>query len=231
MVWLEPRRVHAGGQFHPLPAGPAGEDLDRILGTLPSGPTCWVVDDGWVPTLLLRDINQLPSNAEEREKFFKWRYAQDLPSEVPQFVQALALPDNAWLLGGMDEALREAWTQQALAAGRPMRVLVPRWLWIYNRLAPSREVPGLLLSLAPRGDDLFAGTLVAWGRGLGLLRQWQEPAPLEAWSQERVLPTIAYLQREARSPQEMHVWGAGTWPDCGIPVRIIQPEIPDREAF
>lgn len=231
MVWLEPRRVHAGGQSHPLPAGPSTEDLGRILAALPAGPTCWVVDDAWIPALLLRDIVQLPTAAEEREKFFRWRYAQDLPAETPRYVQALALPDNAWLLGGMDEALRESWVQLAAAGGRPMRTLVPRWMWIYNRLAPTREVPGLLISLAPREDGQYSGTLAAWGRGLALLRQWQDPADLDAWHQERVLPTLAYLQRESRTPQEVHVWGAGTWPDCGIPVRIIQPEIPVQETF
>src|SRR6516225_8814076 len=95
MVWLEPQRVHAGGQFHLLPAGPAAEDLGRVLAGLPAGPTLWVVDDGWIPTLLLRDIVQLPSAAEEREKFFQWRYKQDLPTEAPQHVQALAMADNA----------------------------------------------------------------------------------------------------------------------------------------
>jgi len=202
-----------------------------MLGNLPAGPTQWVVDDAWVPSLLLRDIVELPAAAEARDNFFRWRYGQDLVTDSPQFVQALALPDNAWLLAGMPQELRETWVQLATAAGRPMRGLQPRWLWLYNRLAPSREVPGLLLSLAPRGDGLYAGTLAAWGRGLTLLRQWPDPAPPEAWNQERVLPTIAYLQRDARSPQEIHVWGAAHWPACGVPVKLLQPEIPAWEAL
>jgi hypothetical protein len=112
-----------------------------------------------------------------------------------------------------------------------MRQLVPRWLWLYNRLAPSREVPGMLLSLSPQDEGRFTGTLAAWGHHLTLLRQWTEPATAGTWSQERVLPTIAYLQRDARTPQELHVWGAGHWPDCGLPARILQPEIPAREAL
>jgi len=229
MVWLEPGRVHAGGQFHPCADLPQGDELARILGVLPAGPTRWVVDDLWIPTLLLRDIVEIPPGTEAREAFFRWRYSQDLLLEGPQFVQALALEENAWLLAGMPQALRDGWVQAAAAAGRPMHSLVPRWLWLFNRLAPTREVPGLLLSLAARDGDLFTGTLAAWGRGLALLRQWNEPAPAAAWNQERVLPTIAYLQRDARSPQDLHVWGPAHWPDCGLPIRIIQPEIPAQE--
>ena len=231
MVWLEPHRVHAGGQAHRRSGPPeATEELVRLLAALPPGPTHWVVDDAWIPSLLLRDIVEVPAAAEARENFFKWRYSQDLVTDAAQFVQALALPDNAWLLGGMPLDRREAWVQAATAAGRPMRGLQPRWLWLYNRLAPTRELPGLLLSLTAQDDGRFTGTLAAWGRGLGLLRQWPEPAGADSWNEERVLPTIAYLQREARSPQELHVWGASRWPDCGLPVHILQPEIPAQEA-
>jgi len=231
MVWLEPLRVHAGSQFHPISGPEAVADLARILANLPAGPTCWVVDDALVPTLLLRDIVELPPGGDAREGFFQWRYRQDLMLEGPQFVQALALGENAWLLAGMPQELRDAWVQVATAAGRPMRRLIPRWLWIYNDLAPDREVPGLLVSLSAQGDGTFTGTLAAWGKNLILLRQWAEPADLEAWNQERVLPTIAYLQRDARSPQEIHVWGVPRWPDCGLPVRILQPEIPAQESL
>jgi len=230
MVWLEPGRVHAGGRSHACSGTPTGEELTRILGALPAAPTRWVVDDLWVPTLLLRDIVELPPGTEAREAFFRWRYTQDLTLDAPQFVQALALGDNVWLLAGLPQALRDGWVQAAAAAGRPMQGLVPRWLWLYNRLAASREVPGLLLSLAPSGSG-FTGTLAAWGRDLTLLRQWTDPASAEAWNQERVLPTVAYLQRDARSPQDLHVWGPSGWPDCGMPTRIIQPEFPAQEPL
>jgi hypothetical protein len=229
MVWLEPRRVHAGGQFHPF-SGATGE-LARILGSLPMGPTEWIVDDAWVPTLLLRDIVELPAGAEAREAFFRWRYGQDLVLEAPQFVQALALEENSWLLAGMPQQRRDEWVQLAAAAGRPMRQLQPRWLWLYNRLTGTREHPGLLLSLSAEDQGQYTGTLAAWGRNLTLLRQWTEPAGADAWCQERVLPTIAYLQRDGRPPQELHVWGAAHWPDCGLPLHIIQPEIPAQESL
>ena len=231
MVWLEPGRVHAGGRFHPCSETPGPDELARILGGLPMEPTHWVADDAWVPTLLLHDIVELPKGPEERDSFFRWRYSQDLRLDGHQFVQALPLEEGAWLLSGMPQALRDGWVQAAAAAGRPMRRLVPRWLWLYNRLAPGREKPGMLLSLGQAPGGGHTGTLAAWGRNLLLLRQWADPAPAPVWNQERVLPTIAYLQRDARSPQELKVWGADFWPDCGLPAHLLQPEIPTQEPL
>jgi len=231
IVWLEPGHVHAGSHDHALAELSGGEVLARTLAALPAGPTHWVVDDALVPTLLLRDIAELPPGTEAREAFFRWRFARDLLLDAPQFVQALAMGEATWLVAGLDQGLREAWVQAAAAAGRPMRQLLPRWLWIYNRLAPSREVPGLLLALSPRPGGTWTGTLAAWSRNLTLLRQWSDPASAETWNQERVLPTIAYLQRDARSPLDLHLWGTTQWPDCGIPVRILPKDLPEREAL
>ena len=89
----------------------------------------------------------------------------------------------------------------------------------------------MLLSLCPAGNDTYTGTLAAWGRNLALLRQWTEPISAQAWIQDRVLPSAAYLQRESRSPQELLVWGASAWPDCPVPARILQPEIPAVETL
>ncbi len=198
---------------------------------LPAGPTHWVVDDAWIPSVLLRDIVEIPAGSEAREAFFKWRFGQTLALEGPQAVQSLSLGENAWLLAGIPEALRESWLQVSLTLGRPIRSLQPRWLWLYNRLAASREVPGMLLSLCPADAGTFTGTLAAWGRNLALLRQWTEPATPDAWIQERVLPSSAYLQRDSRSPQELLVWGAAEWPECPVPARILRPEIPAQEAL
>jgi hypothetical protein len=230
VVWVEPHRLHAGGKPRPVQDVPLATLLAETLATLPPGPTRWVVDDAWIPALLMRDIVEVPSGAEAREAFFRWRYSQSLGTETPQFVQAQSLGENAWLLAGMAQERRDAWLQLAAASGHPIRSLIPRWLWLYNRLAPSRTVPGLLLSLCPMGDGTFSGTLAAWGRELILVRQWDEPAAPDTWNQERVLPTLAYLQRDARSPQELHLWGSVSWPESPLPVRIIQPEIPSQET-
>ncbi|WP_306601141.1 hypothetical protein [Geothrix sp. 21YS21S-2] len=231
MVWLEPHRVHAGGRERAISGPLTADTLVMALGDLPPGPARWVVDDAWIPSVLLRDIVELPAGIEAREAFFRWRFGQSLALEAPQAVQALSLGDNAWLLAGLPEATRETWIQASLTLGRPIRSLLPRWLWLYNRLAPSREVPGMLLSLCPAREGAFTGTLAAWGRHLALLRQWTDPATPGAWIQERVLPSAAYLHRESRSPHELLVWGAPDWPGLGIPRRILPPDLPDREAL
>ena len=231
VVWVEPHQIQAGGKALPLDGLPPRERLDSLLGELPQRPTAWIVDDLWAPSLLQRDIVTLPAGAEGREAFFRWKFSQSLALEAPHSVQSLELGEGAWLLVGIQEALREEWLQAGSRLARPMHSLLPRWLYLYNRLAPSRERPGMFLSLCPHGDGGYTGTLAAWGRTLTLLRQWAEPASPETWQRERVLPTATYLQRESRPPQELWVWGADHWPETELPLQIILPEIPAQEAL
>ncbi len=230
VIWLEPHRILAGGKSSVLEGLPSDDHLGPLLASLPQGPTAWIVDDLWAPSILVRDVVTLPTGAEAREAFFKWKFTQSLALEVPHSVQALDLGEGTWLLTGIPEELRDRWLQTALRLGRPVHSLLPRWLYLYNRLAPTRERPGLVLSLCPHPEGGFTGTLAAWGRTLTLLRHWNEPATREIWQQERVAPTIAYLQRDSRPPQEIWVWGTDQWPDAGLPIHLIQPEIPVQEA-
>ena len=138
------RRKHLG-------AFPDEDQLAQVLSNLPQGPSLWVVDDLWTPALLLKDILELPSGTEARDAFFRWRYAQHLALEEPQSVQALEIedrPPGSWWAcprpcGNPGSSWPCAW------AG-PIHALIPRWLWIYNRLAPTLQAPGMLLSLCPR---------------------------------------------------------------------------------
>jgi hypothetical protein len=229
MVWLDAHHVHAGGMTRPIHGLSEDNRLGPILAELPAGPTKWVVDDLWAPSVLLKDVVELPNGLEARENYFKWRFSQALALEEPQSVQALALGEGTWLLAGLPLERREAWIQMALRLGRPIHALVPRWLWIYNRLASVQEVPGLLVSLCPDGEGGYTGTLAAWGRTLVLLRQWADPAPPEVWMSERILPSAAFLQREGRTPQQLWVWGAPSWPDGPMATHLLQPEIPAQE--
>ena len=231
LVWLEPHRITAGGKTWPLDGLPPEDTVARVLQELPQGPTSWVVDDLWAPSMLLRDVVALPTGTEAQDAFFRWKFASSLALEAPHSVQALNLGEGSWLLAGIREDIREAWLLTALRLGRPVHSLLPRWLHLYNRLAPSQDLPGMLLSLCPHPEGGFTGTLAAWGRTLTLLRQWAEPADPETWVQERISPTAAYMHRESRPPQELWIWGASSWPESEIPHRLIQPEIQTQEAL
>lgn len=231
LLWIEPHRLVSGGRTRPLSGLPGVDEVSLALGDLPAGPTSWVVEDLWTPSALLWDVADLPLGTEAREAFFRWKFTQALALEGSYVVQPLALDGGGWLLAGLPEAIRDAWLQCAIRTGRPVFRLVPRWLWLYNRLAPRVELPGMLLSLCPHPAGGFTGSLAAWGRSLALLRQWGDPATPEQWMEERVGPTAAYLQRDARTPQELWVWGTPAWPSGEIPVQILPPDIPAQEVL
>ncbi len=221
LLWLEANRVIAGQHRRPLQGLPTEDQLAQALAALPVGPTRWVVEDLWTPSLLLRDLTELPRGAEAQEAFFRWRFTQSLAVEEPHFVQAMEVEPGVWLAAGIREELRNTLLQLGLRLDRNLHSLTPRWLHLYNLLAPALELPGMLLSLSPAESGRYAGTLVAWGRTLCLLRQWSEPLSPEAWIEERISPSAAFLQRESRTPQQLFIWGAPAWPECNLPLRIL----------
>jgi hypothetical protein len=221
LLWLEAHRVAAGPYRHAIQGLPDEAQLAPALVALPAGPTRWVVDDLWTPSLLLRDLTELPRGAEAQEAFFRWRFTQALALETPHFVQALEVEPATWLASGIREDFRDSLLQLGTRLERNLHALTPRWLHLYNLLAPTLAMPGMLLSLSPVGPDRYAGTLVAWGRTLCLLRQWSEPLSPEAWQEERLATSAAFLQRESRTPQQLLVYGARTWPKGEIPVRLL----------
>lgn len=221
LLWLEAHRVVAGSFNHVIQGPPGDEVLLQALAALPPGPSRWVVDDLWCPSVLIRDIPELPKGAEAQEAFFRWRFAQILSLEEPHFVQALEVEADLWLTAGIRQDFRDELLQLALRTDRVIHALTPRWLHIYNQLAPSLTMPGMLLSLSPVEPGQYAGTLVAWGRTLCLLRQWTEPLSPEGWLEERIAPSAAFLQRESRKPQQLFIWGAAAWPQADLPVRFL----------
>lgn len=232
LLWIEPHRILAEGHRRPLDGPPDDDQLAQALTALPEGPSRWVVDDAWAPSLLLRDIVELPSGAEARDAFFRWRYQQALGLEGGYAVSSLSLDDGLWLASGLPEAERERWMALALRMNRPLVNLQPRWLWLYNRLAPHQDLPGLLLSLTPHREGGYTGTLAAWGRTLCLLRQWDEPLSSQGWIEERLAPSIAFLQREAHGPQIAYLWGASEPWSAGLPVSTLDESLlhPGSEA-
>jgi hypothetical protein len=221
LLWLEAHRVIAGAWQRPLDGPPTEDQLAQALTALPLGPTRWVVEDLWTPSVLIRDLTELPRGAEAQEAFFRWRFTEALALETPHFVQALEVEPGVWLASGIREELRESMLQLGLRLDRNLHALTPRWLHLYNQLAPSLDLPGILLSLSPAGSGKYAGTLAAWGRTLCLLRQWSEPLAPEAWVEERLAPSAAFLQRESRTPQQLFIWGAPVWPESSLVTRVL----------
>jgi len=220
----------AGTYRHPLSGLPTDDQLAQALTSLPLGPTRWVVEDLWTPSVLLRDLTELPRGAEAQEAFFRWRFNQSLALDTPHFVQSLEVEPGVWLASGIRDELRESMLQLGLRLDRTIHSLTPRWLHLYNLLAPTLDLPGILLSLSPTGSGRYAGTLVAWGRTLCLLRQWAEPLDPEGWIEERIAPSAAFLQRESRTPQQLFIWGATAWPESNLPVRFLDERFVLGEA-
>lgn len=228
-LWIESHRLRAGEApevrwDRPIAGFPTEDQLAQALTALEAGPTAWILDDLLAPSILLRDVAELPEGTEAREAFWRWKFQQSMALETPHAVQALLVEPGVWLASGIREDWRDAWMTLAQRLERPIHSLQPRWVHLYNRLAADMGAPGLLLSLSPVGADRWTGTLAAWGRTLSLLRTWPEPADMATWQEERLAPTIAYLQREARSPQTLHVYGAPSWECPELPVRILRED-------
>ncbi len=225
LLWLEGHRIIAGNHRRPLSGLPTEDQLAQALSALPPGPTRWVVEDLWTPSVLLRELTELPKGAEAQEAFFRWRFMQAMALDSPHFVQALEVEPGTWLASGIRDDFRESVLQLGLRLDRSLHALTPRWLHLYNLLAPSLNLPGMLLSLSPTESGQYSGTLVAWGRTLCLLRQWSEPLAPEAWIEERIAPSAAFLQRESRTPQQLFIYGAASWPEGTLPVRILDDRL------
>lgn len=230
LLWLESHRIWAGVHRKALAGFPTEDQLTQALAALPQGPTRWVVDDLWSPSTLLRDLAELPRGAEAQEAFFQWRFNQAMALEEPHFVQALEVEPGIWLAAGMREEVRNGLLQLGLRMDRTLFSLTPRWLHLFNLLAPNQDLPGMLLSLTPEGDGQYSGTLAAWGRTLCLLRHWREPLDAAGWIEERIVPSAAFLQRESKPPKHLYVWGASTWPDMGLPVHLLDDTFVFGEA-
>ena len=230
IVWIEPNRMMAGGKIIFTDGLPTDDQLAQALTAIPAGPTKWILDDLMAPSMVMKDIVEVPKGTEARESFFKWKYAQALAIDGTQAVQGLSLGEQGWLLAGMPANLQENWINLAARLGRPLHAMVPRWLWLYNRVASTREKPGMLMSLYRADGDKFTGSIATWGRTLSLLRQWHDPADISTWMYDRIDPTIAFLQRDGRTPMELLIWGPSDWPLGVIPHKIFQYEIPSREA-
>ena len=231
VVWIEPNRLVAGGKVVVTGDIATEDQLAIALNSLPAGPTKWILDDLIAPSIIVKDIIEVPNGAEAKEAFFRWKYCQVLSLEGVHAVQGISLGEHGWLLSGMPLAIQESWLALATRLGRPAHAVIPRWLWLYNRAAPTREKPGMLLSLCQTNPGNYTGSIATWGRLLTLVRQWPDEAPVGAWITDRIEPTVAFLQRDGKTPMEILVWGPEDWPDGSLPHQVFQSIIPSQEAI
>jgi len=231
VVWIETNRLAAGGKIRITDRLATEDQLSLALSSLPTGPTKWILDDIIAPSIIVKDIAEVPRGAEAREAFFKWKYGQTLAVEGIYTVHGLSLGDQGWLLSGMPLDLQETWINLAARLGRPLHAMIPRWLWLYNRAASTREKPGMLLSLCKTEGEKYTGSIATWGKTLSLIRQWPDAVNVRTWASDRINPTIAFLQRDGRAPMEMLVWGPEEWPNGPIPHKVFQSLIPGQEAI
>ncbi|MDR1841906.1 MAG: hypothetical protein LBQ86_08310 [Holophagales bacterium] len=231
VVWIETNRLATGGKIRITDALATEDQLSLALSSLPTGPTKWILDDVIAPSIILKDIIEVPKGSEAREAFFRWKYGQALAVEGAYAVQGLSLGEQGWLLSGMPLDLQETWINLAAKLGRPLHAMIPRWLWLYNRAASTREKPGMLLSLCKAGGETYTGSIATWGKTLSLIRQWSDSADIRVWMSDRIEPTIAFLQRDGKTPMELLVWGPDDWPTGAIPHKVFQSLIPNQEAI
>jgi hypothetical protein len=231
IVWIEPNRLVVGGKVRTIGDLPTEDQLAQALSMLPTGPTKWILDDHIAPSIIVKDIVEIPRGTEARESFLRWKYGQVLGLEGTYAVQGLSLGDQGWLLSGIPLALQETWINLAAKLNRPLHAMVPRWLWLYNRAAPTREKPGMLLSLCQAEGGTYTGSVATWGKTLSLVRQWSDVASVDVWISDRIEPTVAFLHRDGKTPLELIVWGPDDWPQSAMPHKVFQPIIPSQEAI
>jgi hypothetical protein len=231
VVWMEANRLVTGSRVRTTDGAPTKDQLTQALAALPPGPTKWILDDLMAPSVIVKDVAEVPRGGDAREAFFKWKYGQVLAVDGAYSVQGHSLGEQGWLLSGMPLELHDSWIDLAAGLGRPIHLMIPRWLWLYNRAAPTREAPGMLLSLCRTDDGGFSGSIATWGRTLSLVRQWQDSANISTWMYDRIEPTAAFLQRDGVTPAEMLVWGPDNWPNGPVPHKIFQPAIPSQETI
>ena len=230
IVWIEPNKIVVNGRERTADEIPSEGQLTAALNSIPPGPTKWILDDALTPSALVKDIMEVPRGSEARDAFFRWKFGQVLAVDGQYSVQGVPLGEHGWLLAGMPLDLQDAWTNLAAKLGRHVHAMVPRWLWLYNRVAATREMPGMLLSLCHSGNGEYTGSIVSWWKTLTLVRQWSDAAPAGSWISDRIEPTIAFLQRDGKTPMELLVWGPDDWPKCPLPHKVFQPAIASQEA-
>jgi len=210
-ILIEPSRILINQIAYPSSLTDIGESMKRALLGIPPSPCKVILDDFIVPSYLIEPIEDLPSDPASQSAFFHWRY-QQLSAVTSDFkVVAYPLGIKGWILNGISTDLLEKLEDTLRSLGFRVTSMVPKWSHLMNHLfLTGREVPSCLICLSPTEQGRYRGTLIAWSDSLNLFRQWSEETDLDTWNQDRIYPTLAYLERTWSQKSELYIYGTTT---------------------
>ncbi|MFZ9361644.1 MAG: hypothetical protein ACO25G_03755 [Holophagaceae bacterium] len=226
-ILIEPSRILINQISYPSSLSQIGECIEKALLDIPPHPCRVILDDFIVPSYLIESIEDLPSDSESQSAFFLWRYQQ--LSAVNSEFKVIAHPLNGkgWILSGMPFSLVETIEETLQSLGFQASSIVPKWCYLANHLfVTTKEEPSCLISLSASEHGRYRGTVIAWNDSLNLFRQWSEEANLQTWSQERIYPTLAYLERTWSRKPKLYIYGSSTpWAISGYQPVFLEEDI------
>ena len=208
-ILIEPSKVTVKGVDYPSSLANIGEVIKKALLNISPVPCRVIIDDFIAPSYLIEPVNDLPTDTESRLAFFNWRYEQLSTSKDRKKVVANTLNEKGWILTGMSTKLIEDIDECLTTLGFSVLSISPRWSSIANQLfASCEEVPSCLVCLSPTRQDCYRGSLLGWHDSINLFRQWSEDSNLQALTQERIYPTLAFLERIWGQKPKLYTYGS-----------------------
>ena len=212
-ILIEPSRILINQISYPSSLSQIGECIEKALLDIPPHPCRVILDDFIVPSYVIESIEDLPSDSSAVNSEFK--------------VIAHPLNGKGWILSGMPFSLVETIEETLQSLGFQASSIVPKWCYLANHLfVTTKEEPSCLISLSASEHGRYRGTVIAWNDSLNLFRQWSEEANLQTWSQERIYPTLAYLERTWSRKPKLYIYGSSTpWAISGYQPVFLEEDI------
>ncbi len=207
-ILIDPTRILIDNIVYPSELRNIRTCIESALSGLSPHPCDVILDDFMVPSFFIESESNLPLDPMSREAFFDWRY-RHLSSKTGELkTVACPIDDKGWILNGIEMDLLENLEEGFYSSGFHVKSIVPKWSYILNSLLlKSGNMPSCLVCLSPTLGGRYRGTLVAWKDSVSLFRQWAEDVNLETWNEERIYPTLAYLERTWLHKPDLYTFG------------------------